>query len=187
MAIADVGMSLVQLLRDSLVPEPINKFEKIGLCSPSEKGDFQLTLYLYNIEESSEFRVTQMIDLPDGSQQYPPKVFYLNYLITAYSTADIKSKALDEHKIIGKAIQMFHDNPVLLKSQLSGSLQESDQQIKVEVKNLTYDEMMRIWHFNDVPYSLSISYRVGPVYIESNRVKNTPRVMKSSLQISREG
>ncbi|MGB3367338.1 MAG: DUF4255 domain-containing protein [Acidaminobacteraceae bacterium] len=187
MAIADVGMSLVQLLQESLVPEPISKAPNIGLCSPADKGDFQLTLYLYNIEESSEFRVTQMIDLPDGSQQYPPKVFYLNYLITAYSSTDIKSKALDEHKIIGKAIQMFHDNPVLQKSQLIGSLQESNQEIKVEVKNLTYDEMMRIWHFNDVPYSLSIAYRVGPIYIDSKRIKNTPRVTKSSLRINREG
>lgn len=75
-AIADVGLSLTKMLQESLTPEPIKKLEKIGLCSPAERGDFQLTLYLYNIEESGEYRINTMIDKADGSQMYPPKTFF---------------------------------------------------------------------------------------------------------------
>jgi len=184
-AIADVGLSLTKLLQDSLTPEPIKKAGNIGLCSPAERGDFQLTLYLYNIEESGEYRINTMTDLPDGSQQYPPKTFFLYYLLTAYSNADVKAKAMDEHKMLGKAIQLFHDTPVLSGSMLEGSLKGSDLEVRVEVKNLTYDEMMRIWHFKDVPYSLSLAYRVGPVYIESTRIRKTTRVVKSRFDMGR--
>ena len=48
--ISDVSDTLVNLLREQLVPEPIKKQVNIGLCSPADKGDFQLTLYLYNID-----------------------------------------------------------------------------------------------------------------------------------------
>lgn len=184
-AIADVGLSLTKLLQESLTPEPIKKLEKIGLCSPAERGDFQLTLYLYNIEESGEYRVNTMIDKPDGSQMYPPKTFFLYYLLTAYSNADVKAKAMDEHKILGKAIQIFHDMPVLQGSRLEGSLKGTDLEVRVEVKNLTYDEMMRIWHFKDIPYSLSLAYRVGPVYIDSTRVRKPARVVKSRFDVGR--
>ncbi|BEP29023.1 DUF4255 domain-containing protein [Helicovermis profundi] len=184
-AIADVSQSLTKLFRNTLSPEPIKKKENIGLCSPAEKGDFQLSLYLYNIEESGEFRQNIMIEMNDGSQKYPPKVFYLYYLLTAYSTADIKSKALDEHKILGKAIQILHDNQILSGSMLEGQLRNTDQEIRIETKNLSYDEMMRIWHFNDIPYSLSVAYKVGPIYIESTKFKKPPRVIKSSIKILR--
>ncbi|MCT4593105.1 MAG: DUF4255 domain-containing protein [Anaeromicrobium sp.] len=184
-AIADVGSSLVKLLQENLVPEPIDKKENIGLCSPADKGDFQLTLYLYNIEESGEFRQTEMIKLPDGNLRYPPISFNLYYLLTAYSTAELKSKALDEHKILGRAIQVLYDNAILRGNDLAGSLKGSDQDIRIQTKNLSYDEMMRIWNFNDVPYNLSIAYRVGPVLIDSTRIKEAKRVVDTKISIMR--
>lgn len=184
-AIADTGLSLVKVLRENLVPEPIDKSENIGLCSPAEKGDFGLTLYLYNIEECGEFRQTEMIKLPDGNLRYPPAAFNLYYLLTAYSTAELKSKALDEHKILGRAIQVLYDNAILKGDDLVGSLKGSEQHIRIQTKNLSYDEMMRIWNFNDIPYNLSIAYRVGPVLIDSTRIKETKRVVESKISILR--
>lgn len=184
-AISDVSETLVHLLREQLVPEPIKKEVNIGLCSPANKGDFQLTLYLYNIEENGEFRINKMEPLPNGDLKYPPLTFNLYYLLTAYSTGDLNTKAMDEHKILGRAIQVFHDNGVLKGTTLKGSLNGTNQEIRVGIKNLSYDEMMRIWHFNDVPYNLSIAYRVGPVVVESNRVKSTKRVIKSQFDFKR--
>lgn len=186
-AIADVGLSLAKVLQEGLTPEPIKKTGNIGLCSPSDRGDFQLTLYLYNIEESGEYRINSMIEMPDGSQKYPPKTFYLYYLLTAYSNTDIKSRALDEHKILGKAIQVLHDMPIIKGSYLEGALKGTDQELKIEVKNLNYDEMMRIWNFKDVPYSLSIAYRIGPVFIESTRIRKPARVTSSHFEVKQEG
>lgn len=154
------------------------------MCSPAEKGDFQLTLYLYNIEESGEYRRNDMIKLNDGNLMYPPTSFNLYYLMTAYSTAELKSKALDEHKILGRAIQVLNDNAILKGEALHGSLGNDEEEIKIQVKNLTYDEMMRIWNFHDVPYSLSIAYRVGPILIDSKRIKKVKRVVESRIEIN---
>lgn len=184
-AISDVSDTLVQLLRENLTPEPIKNSKNIGLCSPADKGDFQLTLYLYNIEENGEYRINKMETLPNGDQKYPPLSFNLYYLLTAYSTGNINNKAMDEHKILGRAIQVFHDNGILKGSMLQGALKGTDQEIRVGIKNLSYDEMMRIWHFNDVPYNLSIAYRVGPVLVESNRIKSTKRVVSSQFDFKR--
>ena len=155
------------------------------MCSPAEKGDFQLTLYLYNIEESGEYRITEMSKLPDGNLGYPPMTFNLYYLMTAYSTAELKSRAMDEHKILGRAIQVLNDNPILNKELLLGTLKDDDQSIKIQIKNLTYDEMMRIWNFHNIPYSLSIAYRVGPVLINSTRIKKVKRVLDTRIDIRR--
>lgn len=184
-AISDVSETLLTILKDRLVPEPIKKKVNIGVCSPADKGDFQLTLYLYNIEQSGEYRITKMKELPDGNQQYPPLSFNLYYLLTAYSTGDLQNKAMDEHKILGRAIQVFHDTPVLKGTDLKGSLNGTDQEIRMEIKNLSYDEMMRIWNFDDVPYNLSIAYRVGPVLIESTRIKEVKRVVHSEFNVQR--
>lgn len=124
-----------------------------------------------------------MIKLNDGNLMYPPTSFNLYYLMTAYSTAELKSKALDEHKILGRAIQVLNDNAILKGDALYGSLSGAEEEIKIQIKNLNYDEMMRIWNFHDVPYSLSIAYRVGPVLIDSTRIKKVKRVVESRIEI----
>ena len=124
-----------------------------------------------------------MLKLPDGNLQYPPVSFNLYYLLTAYSTAELKSKASDEHKILGRAIQVLYDNAILRGSELTGTLKNSNQDVRIQIKNMTYDEMMRIWNFHNIPYNLSISYRVGPILIDSNRIKETKRVIDSRINI----
>ncbi len=174
--ISDVGETMIKLLRSELVPEPILEPSKINVCSPAKKADSQLSLYLYNIEEAGEYRKTKMISIDKDTKSYPPMALNFYYLITAYSGSQELTKSSDEHKILGKAMQVFYDNPTIKGSRLTGSLKGSQQEIKISFKNLTYDEMMRIWHFNDLPYVLSVAYKVGPVYLESTRIKTTTPV-----------
>lgn len=176
-------MSLVNLLQENLIPEPIEDKEKIGLSSPIEKGDFQLTVYLYRIEECREYVSTEMIKLSDGNLKYPPIPFNLYYLITAHSKADIKSKAVDEQKILGRVVQVLNDNGVLCKKDLVGTLNEQYQEIKIQMLNLSYDEMLKIWNFSNIPYRLSIAYMIGPVLIDSTRIKKVNRVVHSNISI----
>ena len=49
-AIYEAGESLAALLRSELTPEPVAKKEHIGLCEPQSPEDFQLTIWIYNIE-----------------------------------------------------------------------------------------------------------------------------------------
>ena len=50
-AIYEAGESIVNYLKSVLTPEPIAKSEHIGLCEPQSPGDFQLTVWIYNIQQ----------------------------------------------------------------------------------------------------------------------------------------
>lgn len=181
--IADVGETIIELLRKELLPEPINDKNKIMVCSPAKKGDVQLSLYLYNIELAGEHKRTQMIKLPNGKKSYPPMALNLYYLMTAYSGSEEFNKSSDEHKILGSAIRVLYDNQIIAGSVLKGHLSGSEQKLNVEFKNLSYDEMMRIWNFNDVPYNLSVAYKVGPIFIESQRTKESKPVIQAEFTV----
>jgi hypothetical protein len=159
-----------------MVPEPVSKPEIIGLCSPAEKGDFVVTVYLYSIEESGESRNNQMRSMGTGQLQYPPMAVYLDYLITAHSTADLQSRMLDENRILGRVMQIFHDNAIIKGSLLQGCLAEKNEPVRISLKKINVDEMSRIWNFPNIPYKLSVVYRVGPVDLESTRTRSTRRV-----------
>ena len=98
--IADVGQSLVRLLRENLTPEPIPQPEYIGLSSPVDKTDLRLSMFLYNIRESGELRRNEMLGRGTDRLQYPPLAVELYYLMTAYSQGEQLSRALDESRII---------------------------------------------------------------------------------------
>lgn len=160
-----------------MVPEPVSKPEIIGLCSPADKGDFVVTVYLYNVEESGESRNNQMRSVGTGQLQYPPLAVYLDYIVTAHSTADLQSRMLDENRILGRVMQIFHDNSIIKGPLLQGSLAEKNEQVRIALKKISVDEMSRIWNFPNLPYKLSVGYRVGPVDLESTRTRSTKRVI----------
>ena len=182
--LADVGSSILKLLRDNMTPEPIPKQEMIGLASPADKGDFRLTMYLYSINEVGEFIYPEMRNVGLGLQQYPPLVVNLYYLLTAYSTAELNSRALDEHRILARSIQVIYDNAVLRDSVLQGVAAERNEEIRITRNNLSIEQLTDIWNrFVNVPYKLSMAYIVGPVNIDSTRIKETRRVTGMEVNI----
>lgn len=181
--ISDVGETIIELLRRELIPEPVSDKNKIMVCSPAKKGDVQLSLYLYNIELAGEHKRTQMVKMSNGKTAYPPMALNLYYLLTAYSGSEEFNKSSDEHKILGSAIRVLYDNQIISGSVLKGHLSGSNQKIHMEFKNLSYDEMMRIWNFNDVPYNLSVAYKVGPIFIESQRTKESKPVVQAEFTV----
>ena len=66
-SIAEVGMAIVRLLRKELVPDTLQNPDAIGLCSPTDRGDYMVGIHLYDIRESEELRVNTMI--ARGSQE----------------------------------------------------------------------------------------------------------------------
>lgn len=156
--------------------ELIEQPEQIGLSSPADHGDLRLSLFLYNVRESGEFRQNQLINAGNGNLQYPPISLELFYLITAYSKAESHSKSQDEAMILGKVMQIFHDHSILRSSYLHGSLAEKNEEIRITLDNLHTDVLIRLWNFPNTPYKLSLSYMVGPVLLDSKRKKATKRV-----------
>ncbi|WNR44094.1 DUF4255 domain-containing protein [Paenibacillus roseipurpureus] len=181
--IADVSASLMKLLRENMTPDPIPQPEMIGLASPVDKGDFYLSLYLYNVRESGNNRQTHMIARGTNEIQFPPMVVDLSYLLTVQSPAELSSRALDEHRILGRAMQVIYDNSVLRGSMTVGSLAEQDEEVRIVMDPYKGESMMNMWNFSDTPYRLTVAYTVGPVHIDSTRIRTTKRVSETDFRI----
>ncbi|WP_275667892.1 DUF4255 domain-containing protein [Paenibacillus oryzisoli] len=181
--IADVSASLLKLLRENMTPDPIPQPEMIGLASPVDKGDFYLSLYLYNVRESGNNRQTHMIARGTNEIQFPPMVVDLSYLLTVQSPAELSSRALDEHRILGRAMQVFYDHSILRGSMTVGTLAEQDEEVRIIMDPFKGESIMNMWNFSDTPYRLSVAYTVGPVHIDSTRIKTTKRVSETDFRI----
>jgi hypothetical protein len=184
--IADVGASLLKLLREQLSPDPVPRPDLIGMASPVDKGDFVLSLYLCSIRENGEARRNEM--QPQGGElRYPSLAVDLHYLLTAHSTADLHTRTLDEHRVLGRVMQVLYDNSVIRNPYLEGTLSENNEELRITAENLATEQLSQLWQFGDIPYKLSLAYRVGPILLESNRVKPGPRVVQRSITLRDKG
>ncbi len=182
-AIAEVGNILVKRLRAHLTPEVLADPNQIGLCSPEERGDLILGIYLYDIRESDELRRTSMVTVDASRQRYPSICLNLYYMVTAYSKGDLKFRAEEEQKILGKVVQVFASYPSL--DELAG-----DQSTDVEpvvpaivMQNLPLEDKLRIWTVPNAAYRTSLFYKIGPVEIESERFRETRRVTDAEFTL----
>lgn len=98
--IADVGEKLVSILQRELVPEVLANPNEIGLRSPEEHGDVSLGLFLYDVKESEEVRQQGAAIIKKEKITRPPMYLNLYYMITAYSSGDIKYKLTDRKSVV---------------------------------------------------------------------------------------
>ena len=176
--IADVGKSIQNMLRDKLVPEPIDKAEHIGLCDPSSRGDFVVGIHAYDIrEDKSRGAQREPIMTPDGRMRNPPALIELCYMISVNCKAESETKAVDEATIIGKIIQIFQDNPMIPAEYVPSTVGETLDNVMITSLPMNMEEKVKIWTMFGEAYKLSVFYIVGPVSIDSavtSKVK--PRV-----------
>ncbi|MFA9516365.1 DUF4255 domain-containing protein [Halopenitus sp. H-Gu1] len=185
-AIADVGLTLVELLRDRMGSSITD--EEIVLASPGAEGagdDFRLTLYLYDVSRnehlSNEHRP------PDDPTERPGNslALDLHYLLTAHakdgSSDPPTTKTTEQHTVLGRAMQVFQDNAIVRTPELSGDLTAGDE-VTVSVEPVSREDVVNIWTtFSDDPYEPSIPYVVSPVIIESERTVPVDRVLDAEF------
>ncbi|MFX0194754.1 MAG: Pvc16 family protein [Candidatus Hodarchaeota archaeon] len=154
----------------------------VSLYSPWE--DFGtaegVNLFLYKVEENPQWK---NMDWP-GNRSNPTKIprpplsLDLFYLLTPYAPRVTETSA-DEaqtYKILGKAMQILHENPVLNDirnpyfdadndEHFSEDLRDSFEKIKITLNPIDTEEMSRIWSMGEKPYRLSVTYHVSLVQI----------------------
>lgn len=179
-----MGLSLIKLLREALVPELVPHPDGIGLAHPADKGDLNLTLFLYGVKENADYRSSDLLDR--GKElRFPPIALDLHYLVTAHSASDVLTRGIDEHRMLGRTIQTFYDHSVLKGAYLTGSLAGSDQSIRIVKEDAALETIVNL--FADAPYKLSLSYAVGPVFVDSNRTRSVARVTERSIKLHDKG
>lgn len=108
----------------------------------------------------------------------PPLALTLEYLVTAYAKK-VATSAQDDitaHQLLGNAMAILHDYPVLndihdadfdanLDTQFAAELNASFEKVKLSLAPTTMEEFSKIWTGLTKPYRLSVVYHVSLIEI----------------------
>jgi hypothetical protein len=137
----------------------------------------QLNLFLYHAEPNAAYR---NMDLPlqvrSGETGRPPLALNLYYILTAYGQADSELVA---HVLLGSAMRILHDHPVLGRAELGTALPESEidaqfERVRITPQPISLEEVSKLWTGFQSEYRLSAAYQASVVLIESLRSPRTP-------------
>lgn len=186
-AIADVGDTLVTLLRDR-IGDPIDDAD-IALASPGDEGvgqDLRLTVYLYDVRQNEHLSNERSLPESAGRPAGAALVVDLHYLLTALpkggqSTAQQTAQTLDQHEVLGKAMQVLADNRIVRKPDLDPELANEDV-LQITFESVDRRDLLDIWGtFSETPYQPSVPFVVSPVVIESELDADAARVLEAEF------
>jgi hypothetical protein len=193
LAIAAVTASLKDLLNDGLMDHDLSSMGSFAVTAqPPDRVTTgtternQLNLFLYQVTPNSGWR---NVDLPSRDRSgrpitNPPLALDLHYLLTAYGAQDLNAEIL-----LGYAMQVLHETPVLTRQQLRtalgapapldgtllpgpfGSLSAIDladqvEQIKLTPVYLGSEDLSKLWTAMQARYRPSMAYTVSVVLIQ---------------------
>lgn len=137
----------------------------------------QLNLFLYATHINPAFSNAPMPrQVSRGEIGTPPLALVLKYLITAYGAND---DDIAGQGLMGQAMSLFHDHPVLGQADIEGINPDSDLQHQIERLRITpdilsLDDMTKLWNSFQTEYRLSTGYEVSVVLIDSTRTGRAP-------------
>jgi hypothetical protein len=103
----------------------------------------------------------------NSSQLVPPPLsLNLFYLMTTYAPNDPLSGNSAAHEILGEAMRVFYENPIVSSEYLVEGLADANQQIKIMLNTLDLEELSRVWNTFTQPFRLSVLYEVAVVQID---------------------
>ena len=161
--------------------------------APGVQESNQLNLFLYQATPNVGWRNAGLPsrDERGGRLTNPPLALDLHYLLTAYGAEDLHAEVL-----LGYAMQLLHETPVLTRQSIRTALQPSPvngsilppalqalsaseladqmEQIKIVATALTSEEMSKLWTALQARYRPTAAYHVSVVMIESRRPAKSP-------------
>jgi hypothetical protein len=203
LAIAGVTAVLKDLLDSGLIEHEVTDAmgqgvavsavapDTIELTGPNAKP--RLNLFLHQVTPNPSWRNH---DLPSHDSRgtrvsNPPLALDLHYLMTAYGTEDLQAEVL-----LGYAMQLLHETPVLARQAIrtalnpspvnggilptiykalrASDLAEQVEQIKITPGTMNSEEMSRLWSALQAHYRPTAVYHVSVVLIESRRPARMP-------------
>jgi len=181
LAIATVTAALRNLLDQGANVDPLLAGASVTTLPLDEARDDetgpQLNLFLYQTQPNATWR---NMDLPSrsrpGETGQPPLPLDLYYLITAYGPGN---DGVVGHRLLGRAMSVLHDHPVLgageLRTALPGNdLHDQTERVRIALHSLTLDDLAKLWAAFETGYRISVAYHVSVVLIESRRPAVAP-------------
>jgi hypothetical protein len=195
LAIAAVTASIKDLLHDGFLDHDLSQIGSFTITAqPPDRITTgtteanQLNVFLYQVTPNPGWRNA---DLPSRDSRgvrlsNPPLALDLHYLLTAYGEKDTNAEVL-----LGYAMQVLHENPILLRDQLRAALSTAPQPvdgaivpgpfgtlsaedladqielIKITPAFLTSEELSKLWTAMQARYRPSMAYMISVVLIQS--------------------
>lgn len=149
----------------------------------------QLNLFLYHVTPNTAWRNEGLPSRdPSGRQRLsnPPLALDLHYLLSAYSGGDLHAEIL-----LGYAMQLMHDFPILTREMIQTALSPSPdvgldlppalralancgladqvEQLRITPQFLSSEEMSKLWTAAQANYRPTAAYQVSVVLIEATQ------------------
>ncbi|MCH7719885.1 MAG: DUF4255 domain-containing protein [Planctomycetes bacterium] len=137
----------------------------------------QINLFLYQTNLNGALRNMDMPrQVKQGETGHPPAALDLYYLVTAMGQDDDDTRA---HILLGQTVRIFHDRPVLSRSDIQAALVGNDlheqvERVRITTEPLSAEEVSKLWAAFQTQYRISTAYKVSVVLIESERPSRTP-------------
>lgn len=143
----------------------------VSLDTPQELEEHEqegvsLWLYLVQREEFTLNRPPRRV-APDRIERRPLPL-RLHFLVTPLVNDETRQDATAlEHLVLGKLLQVLHDESRLSGAALLGNLAGSGLSFFVRLEPLSLEEITRAWDALDRPYQLCVSYEMSIVPIDA--------------------
>jgi Pvc16 N-terminal domain/IPT/TIG domain len=192
LAIAAVSAVLRDLLNQALIDQGVSATVGNPVTVTAQPPDRitigeteqpQLNVFLYHIASNAGWSNSALPSRDrDGSRvANAPLALDLFYLLSAYGKNDFDCEIL-----LGCAMQMLHETPVLprntIRNALSGNppaslvaadLADQIEQIKITPQLVSTEEVWRLWTALQAHYRPTAAYRISVVLIQSSKATKT--------------
>jgi hypothetical protein len=173
-ALALVSESLRNLLIGELSIVPA---VPITLLPPDEAaGNRRINLFLYKTALNPALRNLDWRIKPGDSTRLiaPPLSLNLTYMMTATAPNDAVTGETTAQELLGDAMRVFHQFPVVPAIHLAGDLQAASEEIRVVLENPDMQELTSVWSTFGQPYRLAVIYQVSVVQIDPSAASERP-------------
>lgn len=154
-----------------------------------------INLFLY---QASPDPTWSNIDLPTRNSQgmlirRPQLALNLDYLLSFHGSELL----MEPQRLLGSVLTALHAYPILEPETIrqaianhdylaQAAIFEQSEQIKLSQMNLSLEELAKLWSvFFQVPYTLSVVYRVSPIFVEAQlETLNVQIVAQGSVRIA---
>lgn len=179
-----IGM-VSESLRNLLVGEmAITPAPNVTVLAPDEPGggNRRVNLFLYKAQENAALKNLDWQPKRGNSAQLVPPPLSLNlfYLMTPYAPNDAQTGNSTAHEILGEAMRVLYENPIVSSEYLVEGLADADQQIRIMLNTLDLEELSRVWNTFTQPFRLSVLYEVSVVQIDM--LTESERVMAARVR-----
>ncbi len=157
-------------LRDLLLGEmDVSPTPQVTILAPDEKGpEKRINLFLYKVQENPVLKNMDWQVKPGQPNQLipPPLSLNLYYLMTSYAKNDQQTGNSTAHEILGDAMRVFYENPLVPEEYLVPGVEDTREQIKIMLNPLDLDELSNVWSTFSEPFRLSVPYEISVVQLD---------------------